>query len=277
MKQLTIVDLRDIIFSSLAKTISIHRSSKRAQGIETPNEFEEVTEEEVDEFITHNELFDFELIEQLSDPGLLGFESRIVRVNDEWLREFKENVQNWAHSNAWLGADSSLVEWVYTQRVPIESELWIPKNEKPLWVHSSPTCLILANQLLKEGRLLSEMGWRQFEELIGILLEKEGWKVEVTRQSRDGGIDVIAYKKDETIGEIKSVWQAKKYGPSNYVKLSEVRELSAVREDSRATKGIIVTTSRLSKDAIDWIKRDLYRLDYKDHEKLKKWIMNTEF
>jgi hypothetical protein len=54
----------------------------------------------------------------------------------------------------------------------------------------------------------------------------------------------------EALGEIRSVWQAKKYRPTSKVKLSELRELSAVREAEKATKGVMGTTSRLSRDAI---------------------------
>lgn len=103
-------------------------------------------------------------------------------------------------------------------------------------------------------------------------MEAEGWRVKVTQASRDGGIDVVATKSDETLGEIRSVWQAKKYRPTNKVKLSEVRELSAVCEAERATKGVMVTTSRLTRDAIEWVKRDIYRLGYKEHDHVKRWI-----
>ncbi len=161
------------------------------------------------------------------------------------------------------------------QYEPDETTLWIPANSlAPAWLSTSPSCLLLAADLLREGRLLSELKPRDFEELIGNLLEVEGWKVKVTQASRDGGIDVVATKVDETLGEIRSVWQAKKYRPTNKVKLSEVRELSAVREAEKATKGVMVTTSRLTRDAIEWVKRDVYRLSYKEHDHIKRWIEN---
>ena len=156
---------------------------------------------------------------------------------------------------------------------PSKSELWIPgASPQPGWLSTTPAALVLAANLLRDGKLLSEMKWRDFEELIGALLEDDGWTVTVTQPSRDGGFDVLAVRSDSILGEIRSVWQAKKYGPTNKVKLNEVRELSAVRDEERATKAMIVTTSRLTRDAIDWVKRDLYRLGYKDHEQIKKWI-----
>ena len=79
-------------------------------------------------------------------------------------------------------------------------------------------------------------------------------------------------KVDSVLGKVKSVWQAKRYGISNKVKLNEVRELSAIRASEMATKGIIVTTSHLTRDAVEWIKRDIYRLNYKDKKDLENWL-----
>lgn len=276
MNVLTVADIRDLVVKALTPTINIHRSSKRSLGYETPEDFEEITDDEIDDFIFHNAMFPFEVMENLTDPGLLGFAGNKVTVSNEWLGEFVNNANEWAQTNAWIGADGSFI-FSFAQRDPVESDIWVPANHQPLWINSSPSCLLVANQLLREGKLLSEMGWRQFEELIGVLLESEGWKVEVTRQTRDGGIDVIAFKEDGTIGPIKAIWQAKKYGPKNSVKLSDVRELSAIRDESKATKALIVTTSRLTRDAIEWIKKDLYRLDFKDHQNLEKWINGIVF
>ena len=60
------------------------------------------------------------------------------------------------------------------------------------------------------------------------------------------------------------------------VRLSHVRELSAVRESFDATKGIIVTTSRLTREAIEWIRRDACKLSFKDNQKLIEWILKCK-
>lgn len=104
----------------------------------------------------------------------------------------------------------------------------------------------------------------------------KGWTVEVTRATKDGGIDIISKKNDLIIGEVKAIWQAKKYVPRNHVTLRDVRELSAVRESVDATKGIIVTTSRLTKDAITWVKEDIYRLGYKEGKQIEEWILGKK-
>ena len=134
---------------------------------------------------------------------------------------------------------------------------------------------VLAADLLKHGRLLSELHWREFEKLIATLLEQFGWDVELTRGSKDGGIDVIAIKNDPTLGKIKSLWQAKKYHLGNKVELRDVRDLSAIRDSQKATKGVIVTTSHLTRGAIDWIRTDEFRLEYQEREDLERWVLNS--
>ncbi|UKS27373.1 restriction endonuclease [Paenibacillus sp. HWE-109] len=176
--------------------------------------------------------------------------------------------------SAWTGIDNLFIDKI--NKSSSITEIWhAKKEESPLWFKTYPTSILLAMELINKGKLLSEMNWRTFEELVGHLLESEGWKVRLTKATRDGGIDVIACKHHEIIGEIKSIWQAKKYGVNNYVHLNQVRELSAIREDNNATKALIVTTSRLTKDALDYVKRDTYRLGYKENEDMKRWVENV--
>jgi restriction system protein len=59
------------------------------------------------------------------------------------------------------------------------------------------------------------------------------------------------------------------------VQINVVRELSAIRDDQKATKGMIITTSSLSKGAINCIRRDEYRLRYKDKNDIENWVLGT--
>ena len=272
MKEISAAELRDMIADVITSSIDTHRASREVSDERYTRPSGPATDEEVDDFLYHNPLLDEETREQLVDPGLLGFFAKRAHATPEWIAEFKDNLSSWAENQSWLAADLPWVA-VMPRIEPSKSELWIPgASPQPGWLSTTPAALVLAANLLRDGKLLSEMKWRDFEELIGALLEDDGWTVTVTQPSRDGGFDVLAVRSDSILGEIRSVWQAKKYGPTNKVKLNEVRELSAVRDEERATKAMIVTTSRLTRDAIDWVKRDLYRLGYKDHEQIKKWI-----
>lgn len=275
MPEITAADLRAQIGEAIASGIDLHRSSR--EGYEDLNYVAPSgppTDEEITDFLLHNPLLDAETVEQLVDPGLLGFSSKRANATDSWLQDFSDAIYSWADNQSWLAADEAFGSWIDGLAVPEPdtSNFWKQGDTAPGWFKSTPSYLLIAHNLLQQGQLLSEMHWREFEELIGSLLETDGWNVAVTQATRDGGLDVVAEKLDPQIGTIHSVWQAKKYSPKHKVKLAEVRELSAVRDDKRATKGMIVTTSSLTKDAVDWVKRDIYRLGYKDHDQIAAWL-----
>jgi restriction endonuclease Mrr len=275
--EVTAQDLRDIVEEAISHSIEMHRASRTVmEGGSYQKPSGPPTDEEIDDFVASNTLLDSETQEQLIDPGFLGFQAKTAQATPAWLRTFRRNVRDWAENQSWLAADQPWRNLAVVARNPTESTLWRPDEApQPGWVATSPAALLLAVDLLHAGRLLSELPWRRFEELIGVLLEAEGWSVRVTQPSKDGGIDVIATKSDPIIGIVRAVWQAKRYGSARRVRLSEVRELSAVVDKERATKGIVVTTSRLTKDAIDWVRRDLYRLDYKDAQRVEAWVLRT--
>lgn len=273
MRVVTAQELRNMIEEAISSSIELHRGSRASNEGRSYNRPEgRPTDEEIDDFLMSNPLLDEETQEQLLHEGLLGFNAKTAKASEDWIREFRAHLESWAQNNDWLGADLVFADPVAAPNA-VESTLWHPADSlQPGWLVSAPAALLLAIDLLRDGRLLSEMPWRTFEEMLGTLLEAEGWNVQVTQPSRDGGIDVVAVKEDKVLGSVRSIWQAKRYGPKRVVRLNEIRELSAVVDWERATKGVVVTTSRLTKDAIDWIRRDTYRLDYKDARMMESWI-----
>lgn len=102
---------------------------------------------------------------------------------------------------------------------------------------------------------LAAMDWEDFEHLIRELFEKEfhssGGEVRVTRASRDGGVDAIAFDPDPIRGG-KIVIQAKRY--TNTVGVSAVRDLYGTVVNEGATKGILVSTADYGSDAYEFAK-----------------------
>ncbi|WP_035276490.1 restriction endonuclease [Desulforegula conservatrix] len=100
---------------------------------------------------------------------------------------------------------------------------------------------------------LAEMGWEDFEHLIREVFESEfsssGGEVKVTRASRDGGVDAVAFDPDPIRGG-KIVIQAKRY--NNTVGVSAVRDLFGTVMNEGANKGILVTTSTFGPDAYEF-------------------------
>ena len=103
---------------------------------------------------------------------------------------------------------------------------------------------------LDESTNLAAMDWEEFEHLIREVFEKEfssaGGEVKVTRASRDGGVDAIAFDPDPIRGG-KIVIQAKRY--TNTVGVGAVRDLFGTVMNEGANKGILVTTSDYGPDA----------------------------
>lgn len=106
---------------------------------------------------------------------------------------------------------------------------------------------------MDEQTNLATMEWADFEVLVRDLIGKEfshaGCKVEVTRASRDGGVDAIAFDEDPIRGG-KYVIQAKRY--NNIVPLTAVRDLFGTVHNEGAVKGILITTSYFGKDSLEF-------------------------
>ncbi len=108
-------------------------------------------------------------------------------------------------------------------------------------------------QEVNEGFNLAAMDWADFEHLIREVFEREfaesGGEVKVTRASRDGGVDAVAFDPDPIRGG-KIVIQAKRY--TNTVGVSAVRDLYGTVVNEGATKGILVTTADYGPDAYEF-------------------------
>ena len=90
---------------------------------------------------------------------------------------------------------------------------------------------------------------RDFEYLIAALYSKQGFNSAVTKASRDGGVDVIAINTESGAKETVFI-ECKLY--TNPVGVKIIREFSGVVESSKANRGIVVTSSRFTKDAIEF-------------------------
>ena len=114
------------------------------------------------------------------------------------------------------------------------------------------------------------MDRRLFEELVAEIFRGFGCEIEMTKQTRDGGKDIIAIKRDEV--ESKYLIECKRPDPGGYVNVRAVRELYGVKTSEKATKGIIVTTAYLSPDAKSFIQENRWELEGKEYEDIKQWL-----
>ena len=94
---------------------------------------------------------------------------------------------------------------------------------------------------------LNSLSGIEFENLCQALLQKLGFEVETTKQSGDGGIDLIAYNHQVFLSG-KYIVQCKRYvgGVGEPI----IRDLYGVVTSERANKGILMTTGYFSMSAI---------------------------
>jgi restriction system protein len=98
---------------------------------------------------------------------------------------------------------------------------------------------------------LLELSPSEFETLVANLFGKMGLDTKLTRASRDGGVDAIAFDTRPVLGG-KVVIQAKRYRDT--VGISAVRDLYGTMKNEGANKGILVCTSGYGADAYNFTK-----------------------
>lgn len=118
--------------------------------------------------------------------------------------------------------------------------------------------------------LLKTLDWRIFEEMLADILKTFGYTIELTKKTKDGGIDVFAIKSDKDFGQHKYILQAKRY--TNSVQVSPIRELLYLHSEQGASKSCLATTSTFTKGAWELADKHRWTLELKDRDGILKWI-----
>jgi HJR/Mrr/RecB family endonuclease len=127
------------------------------------------------------------------------------------------------------------------------------------------------NSVIKKNpELLKTLDWRVFEEMLADILRRLKYEVQLTKATKDGGIDIIALRKDENFGNHKYVLQAKRY--KDAVQVAPVRELLFLQEEQKATKSCLATTSTFTRGAWRMGELHKWRLELKDQNGIIEWI-----
>jgi hypothetical protein len=113
---------------------------------------------------------------------------------------------------------------------------------------------------------------RKFEELIADILHDLGFEVELTKATRDGGVDIYAYVRTAVCNFLVFV-ECKKWAPDNHVGLDIVQRLFGVQQIGQANKSMIITTSFFTDPAIKEAKRYNGMMDLRDFNSLKDWLI----
>ncbi|MBI4764091.1 MAG: restriction endonuclease [Deltaproteobacteria bacterium] len=139
-------------------------------------------------------------------------------------------------------------------------------------VSALPSALI--QQARRSKEVLFQIHPRIFEEVVAEIFSANGFEVELTQRSRDGGKDIIAVKYD--LG-IPSRWivECKRYR-TRKVDVKLVRELFGIKESERYNNAVLVTTSEFTNPAIEF-ERSVWGLSLADYNALMEWIKGYRF
>jgi restriction system protein len=112
---------------------------------------------------------------------------------------------------------------------------------------------------------------REFERLVASLLEDMGFDVELTRETHDGGVDILAFARTQ-LGQLLCLVQAKRYSRDHPVGIEVVRNLYGTFCDREANSALLVTSSRFTEDARTFARRHEYVLTLREYGDLVGWL-----
>ncbi|UOE37006.1 restriction endonuclease [Chryseobacterium oryzae] len=163
-------------------------------------------------------------------------------------------------------------DWEFNHRNEIKTIIQkiLLSNEQNRKYNLNEIDLQVYKEIISNPELAKSINWRNFEYLLAKILEKFEYEVEVLKGSKDGGIDVIALKKNSTFGNERYLIQAKKW--SNKVGVDPVRQLLWAHNEYKVTKSCLITTSKFTKGAWELADKYKWQIELKDYEKLNEWI-----
>jgi restriction system protein len=135
----------------------------------------------------------------------------------------------------------------------------------------SDVCFVSEELLQTVGRdpeLVHALTPKEFELLSAELFERQGYKVTLTPQTRDGGKDLYLAKADG-FGSFLYIVECKRYAPDRAVDVGVVRALYGVAQHERVSAAMTLTTSYFSSDAEAFAAELKYQMFLKDFIDLK--------
>ncbi|WP_419698130.1 restriction endonuclease [Mucilaginibacter sp. NFX135] len=125
--------------------------------------------------------------------------------------------------------------------------------------------------IYNDNELIFKIEPRNFEEMVAELLRKKGFDVKLTKQTRDGGYDLIAVNNIAGF-PYRFLVECKRYARNRKIDVNIIRSFCQVMNTNNSN-GIIVTSSFFSPDAIDYqAKHAPHQLHFKDNGDIIDWV-----
>lgn len=163
----------------------------------------------------------------------------------------------------------------------IVTEIFSPEEESDRNIHKKDSAIItlspindtVLKYLSENPQALYQLTSRNFEIVMAEIYSKLGYKVELTKATRDGGKDLII-RKPGILGDFIYYVECKKYSVKNPVGVGIVRDLVGVINMDKVNAGVIATTSYFAKDARDLILDNnlSFQIKLHDYDKIKELL-----
>jgi HJR/Mrr/RecB family endonuclease len=115
---------------------------------------------------------------------------------------------------------------------------------------------------------------RTFEVIVSEIIKGAGWSVELTKQTRDGGFDLMCLQNDCVGTPVKMLAEIKLYNLKHSIGLPMIDRLMGVRDREHANRAVLVTNSRFSKTVWKlWKQRVGRDLALVDRDELLEWLL----
>ena len=114
-----------------------------------------------------------------------------------------------------------------------------------------------------------ELSWQQVEEIVAELFAGLGYTVDLHRQAKDGGVDIVVIRKNDIFKPDELLVQIKHWRQPVGIDVVKLLHGEVVRRSS--TRGIVATTSRFTRDAKEFLDTYRWQIEGKDRDDLLDW------
>jgi len=117
-----------------------------------------------------------------------------------------------------------------------------------------------------------------FEDLIVEIFKSEGYVTELIQSwnQADGGVDIIAVRRDIAGFQVRYAIQCKRYAAARKITAEPIRALAGVLDRFQAHVGVVATTSFFTKPAREEVEGHLWKISLRDFENIVAALKKLE-
>jgi HJR/Mrr/RecB family endonuclease len=123
-----------------------------------------------------------------------------------------------------------------------------------------------------DSKLLYQLSWEKFEDLMARVLESFGWTISPLARTKDGGVDIIATRIVLPDVTFRMMVQCKKYSEANKVGVDVIKNVWATKWDKGFHHAMIATTSTFTSGATEYA--DQWKFEMRDHDLIHKYCVD---